>query len=52
MPVHSHYWRIAAAIYSFYWDVVMLFLYSSAIGNGKLDLSRRKTIVSIYPRLI
>lgn len=21
MPVHSHYWRIAAAIYSFYWDV-------------------------------
>jgi hypothetical protein len=21
MPVHSHYWRIAAAIYSFYWDI-------------------------------
>ena len=21
MPIHSHYWRIAAAIYSFYWDV-------------------------------
>lgn len=21
MPTHSHYWRIAAAIYSFYWDV-------------------------------
>ena len=21
MPTHSHYWRIAAAVYSFYWDV-------------------------------
>jgi hypothetical protein len=21
MPTHSHYWRIAAAIYSFYWDI-------------------------------
>ena len=24
MPVHSHYWRIAAAAYSFYWDIVKL----------------------------
>jgi hypothetical protein len=24
MPVESHYWRIAAATYSFYWDVVII----------------------------
>jgi len=24
MDIHSYYWRIAAAIYSFYWDVVII----------------------------
>ena len=26
MPVHSHYWRILAAAYSFYWDIVNILI--------------------------
>ena len=40
MPVHSHYWRIAAAVYSFYWDIVTIWRCSSGIGNGKLGSTK------------
>ena len=44
MPAESHYWRIAAAIYSFYWDVVTICLCSSGTGSIKSDSMRKKTI--------
>ena len=48
MPFHSHYWRIVAAAYSFYWDIVNIFLLSSEIGSGKFDLSKKRIGESTY----
>jgi hypothetical protein len=48
MPMHSHYWRIAAAVYSFYWDVVRFTSLSSEIGNGRSASWKRKNSGWIY----
>jgi hypothetical protein len=48
MPMHSHYWRIAAAVYSFYWDVVKFISLSSEIGNGRSASWKRKSSGWIY----
>ena len=48
MPIHSYNWRIAATLYSFYWDVVIILLHSLEIGNGKLDFMRIKIIESTF----
>jgi hypothetical protein len=44
MPIHSHNWRIAAAIYSFYWDVVKMYLLSFVIGSGESDFMKKRNI--------
>jgi hypothetical protein len=50
MPALSHYWRIAAAVYSFYWDIVALELCSSGTGSGKSVLLRKKITELISPQ--
>lgn len=42
MPVESHYWRIAAAVFSLYWDVVSGGSLSSGTGSGRSAFWRRR----------